>query len=260
MRELWRLRGVLLVAALAVGTLWWAATGELVMYINPQNTWFAVAMSVVALGACVARVATGPGEDGHVDHAHEPATAHEHDDLPASPARRAPILAGVAVAGLLGLAAVLLPPTTLSAATALQRDLTATQVGEAASVEAAENADAAVFARYTLVEWASLLGQTQDPVFYAGKPAELLGFVTPSPDSEDVFYVTRFLITHCAVDAQPVGVPVHLPGWQAQLSADDWVRVSGEFGSNADPSSSAAIALEPAEVTGVDEPADPYLY
>lgn len=264
MRELWRWRGVLLTAVLAIGTIWWAVTGELVMYINPQNSVFAVVMSVIALAFCVARVVLARRADDHGhDHADDADDADEHEDadaLPERTSRRVPIVTGVVLAGVLGLSAVLLPPTTLSAATALQRDVTATQVGEAASVEAAENADAAAFAHYTLVEWASLLSQTSDPGFYDGKPVEVLGFVTPSPDSDDVFYVTRFVITHCAVDAQPVGVPVYQPGWQSQLAADDWVQVAGEFDSNQSTTSSAAIALTPSEVTGVDEPSDPYLY
>ena len=111
-----------------------------------------------------------------------------------------------------------------------------------------------------MLEWSSLLAQTSDPAFYAGKPVDVIGFITPDPDADDVFYVSRFMITCCAVDAQPIGVPVYLPDWQAQFEADDWVEVTGEFVSNRSTESTAPIALDPAEVTGVDEPSDPYLY
>jgi len=156
---------------------------------------------------------------------------------------------------------VLLPPATLSAATASQRDITTAQSNlDAASLEDASSADGPTFSRYTVREWSSLLAQTTDPVFYAGKPVDVTGFITPDPVADDVFYVSRFAITCCAVDAQPLGVPVYLPDWRSQFAADDWVEVTGEFGANRSSTSSAVIALTPSEVIGVDEPSEPYLY
>jgi uncharacterized repeat protein (TIGR03943 family) len=252
-RELRRWRGVLLMAIISVGTVWLAITNRLVLYIHPRYLVFTVVMSVIALAFVVGRVIV-TGRHEHVDH------DDEDDDPDERPLQRGLSIAALVLSVALAAGALLLPPATLSSATATQRDITAQADTSVASLDDASAADAATFARYTVLEWSSLLAQTSDPGFYAGKPADVVGFITPDPDADDVFYVSRFSITCCAVDAQPVGVPVYLPDWESQFEADAWVEVTGEFRSNRSATSSAVIALDPAEVIGVDEPSDPYLY
>ena len=237
-------------AVISVGTVWLAVTN-----LDPARpaSILTVIMAVIALAFVVARViVTGRAADH--DHDHD-----DEDDADERPAQRALSIAALTLSVVLAIGALLLPPATLSAATASQRDITATQVDTtAASID--DDADSATYARYTVLEWSSLLAQTSDPGFYAGKPADLIGFITPDPDAADVFYVSRFSITCCAVDAQPIGVPVYLPDWQSRFDADDWVQVTGGFEANRSTTSSAVIALDPVEVTGVEEPSDPYLY
>jgi uncharacterized membrane protein YcgQ (UPF0703/DUF1980 family) len=76
-------------------------------------------------------------------------------------------------------------------------------------------------------DWASLLQQGAGPEFYAGKTAEITALSHLTGDPDNVFYVARFVVTHCVVDAQPVGVPVYRPGWQDEIPLDSWVGVSG---------------------------------
>jgi putative membrane protein len=260
-RELLRWRGVLLIGVISIGTVWLAITNQLVLYIHPRYLVFTAVMAFVALAFVVARVVISAPRDRAAGHDHD----HDHDEIDdivdGRPVPRGLSMAALVVAALLAAGAVLLPPATLSAATATQRDITATQADfSAATLEDASSADGPTFSRYTVLEWSSLLAQTSDPVFYSGKPVDVTGFITPDPAAEDVFYVSRFVLTCCAVDAQPVGVPVYLPDWQSQFAADDWVEVTGEFGANGSSTSSAVIALAPSEVTGVDEPSQPYLY
>ena len=83
----------------------------------------------------------------------------------------------------------------------------------------------------------------------------------PDPDDpQNVFYVARFVITCCAVDAQPVGVPVYQPGWQEQHPVDSWVQVAGRFAATPSAASAQPIAIVPTSVTSVDQPAEPYVY
>lgn len=262
--ELRRWRGVLLVGVISIATVWLAVTGQLGLYIHPRYLVFTVIMALVAIAFVVARVLLTSVQVHQHEHEHEhDDDDHEDDDdiTDARPLPRGLAIAALAVATALAAGALLLPPATLSAATATQRDITATQTNlGAASLEDASSADGPTFERYTVLEWSSLLAQTTDPVFYAGKPVDVVGFITPDPVADDVFYVSRFIITCCAVDAQPVGIPVYLPDWQSQFAADDWVEVTGEFSANRSGTSSAVIALAPSEVTGVDEPSEPYLY
>src|SRR5690606_27041095 len=77
-------------------------------------------------------------------------------------------------------------------------------------------------------DWANLLSQTNDAAFFAGKQVKLTGFVVADTDDE-VFFVSRFVLSCCAVDARPIGVPVYKPGWQDDYSPDQWIEVKGVF-------------------------------
>ena len=177
-------------------------------------------------------------------------------------ARGVVAIAAFATAGVTAALLLALPPATLSSETASQRDI----VGSSSSADAETFADAdaaptAAFAAFTVLEWSALLRQTQDPVFYDGKPVDVIGFITPDPaGSSDIFYVSRFKITCCAVDAAPSGIPVYYPDWQTEFAADNWVQVAGAIETNPSADSDQALAVLPASVTPIEEPGDPYLY
>ncbi|MEO7124166.1 MAG: TIGR03943 family protein, partial [Lacisediminihabitans sp.] len=100
-----------------------------------------------------------------------------------------------------------------------------------------------------------------DASFYAGKSVDVTGFITADKDDPgNIFYVSRFVITCCAVDAQPVGVPVYYPNWKSEFKSDGWVRVVGGFVTNPSKQSQQSIALVPEKVTKVSQPSEPYLY
>jgi len=240
--RLQRWRGVALVAAVAAVTVWLAASGQLVLYIHPRYIVFTVAMAVAALLLAVAAAIVVP-----------------RDDAPERPTRIGVVALGVSALFVLGVVA--LPPATLSAETAAQRDIAGGIAGTPAqSVDDAAGASAETFSNFTVVDWASLLRQTADPAFYDGKPVDVVGFVVPDPDAPDLFYVSRFVVTCCAVDAQPTGVPVYLPGWQDRFETDAWVQVTGEFASNPSPASAHPLAVAPQDVVTVEQPDEPYLF
>lgn len=114
---------------------------------------------------------------------------------------------------------------------------------------------------FTIKDWASLLGQVSSPDFFAGRSVDVVGFVTADQaDPENVYFVSRFIVTCCAVDAQPVGVPVHDPGWTSRLEENQWVHVVGPFTAAPDASSSTPSVVVPDRTEIVDEPADPYVH
>lgn len=242
-----RWRGVVLAAAAIVSTVWLAVTGQLILYIHPRYVVFTVVMALVAL---VLVVASFRLRRSHADD--EPQTRVQ---------RNLGITAGV-LASVIAVAMIVVPPATLTSSTVAQRDLNGSGVGaEVQSLDSATSASTASFATFTVRDWASLLRQTSDVGFYASKPVDVVGFVTKDADDPDnVFYVSRFVITCCAVDAQPVGVPVYLPGWKDTYPSDSWVKVAGSFFTNPSRTSAEPVVVVPDSVTAVGQPKDPYLF
>ncbi len=227
------------------------------LYIHPRYLVFTMVMAAVALGLCALRVALVVRASRRIA-----AVAHDDDDddpPPAGTGQRVLSIGALAVAALVALSMMVLPPATLSSATALQRDVGAGAA--AASGVTTASASTTETAHFSVLEWASLLRQTDQLSYFAGKPVDVTGFVTPDPtDPANVFFVTRFVITCCAVDAQPVGVPVYQPDWRSSWAPNTWLRVTGTFQADRSSSSSASIALVATGVKKVDEPHDPYLY
>ncbi|WP_233549150.1 TIGR03943 family putative permease subunit [Clavibacter lycopersici] len=257
--------GLVLLAACIVSTLWLTITGQLGLYIHPRYFVFTGIMAVVGLVATVAGFALRPAEA---------AEEHDHDhgsaalgDLAAEPAAgRAPLRARasrVAVAAVVTItvvAVLVLPPRTLTNSTVTQRALNSSSVASDAAPDQ-ELLGTSDFSTLSVKDWSQLLAQTTDPTFFTSKSVDITGFVSADPDDpDDVFYVTRFVVTCCAVDAQPVGVPVYQPGWKSTLQTDEWVEVTGPFASNPSAKSRQPLAVMPQTVTPVDQPADPYVY
>ncbi|MFT4029907.1 MAG: TIGR03943 family protein [Protaetiibacter sp.] len=244
-------RGLLLALVGIAAILWLAFSGQLVLYIHPRYVVFTVVMAIIAGVVAIAAAAflprAGEAEDGH-----------EHAPRPP---RRARWLTAGSIALILAATGVLLvvPPSTLTSSTVAQRELNA-------SATTADSGDGPALvtgdgSSFTVKDWAGLLRQGVDEDFLARAAPDVTGFVTPDPDDpENVFYVARFVVTCCAVDAQPVGVPVYLPGWRDEHPVDSWVRVTGRFAANPSATSMQSLVIDPASVTAIDQPADPYVY
>jgi putative membrane protein len=250
-----RWQGIVLVVAALVSTVWLAITNQLILYIHPRYIVFTVIMAALGLVLVIASFVSTP----HHDHDHD----HDHDD-DGRPSRVGTVISiGATVLTLvMAVGLVVVPPATLTTATADQRVINSTTVGAGTkTVSSAVSAPAGAFAKFTVLDWSSLLRQTSDASFYAGKSVDIVGFISKDTgDTANVFYVSRFVITCCAVDAQPVGVPVYLPNWQNGFKADQWVRVTGSFDTNPSSKSNQPIALVPTKTTPVEQPSEPYLY
>jgi uncharacterized repeat protein (TIGR03943 family) len=270
-RLLARWKGVVLSLIGVVSTLWLAATGRLGLYIHPRYFEFSVILAAVAAVLLICAFAIVPGaeeedgHDGHDGHGHADAGhdddhaedhLHEHD-----PRRRwragLAALGSLAVIACAAVALLVVPPAALTASTATQREVNTSAVDASVTAQA-PTGDTASF---TVRDWATLLRQGASEQFLAGRTATVSGFVTPdASDPENVFYVARFIVTCCAVDAQPVGVPIHQPGWADTYAEGEWLEVTGGFGANPSVTSAEAVVLEPDVVTPIDEPAMPYVY
>jgi uncharacterized repeat protein (TIGR03943 family) len=254
------LLGLAATIAVAATTVWLAVSGHLDLYINPRYDVFTVVLAGVAvIASVVALVAVVRGGDHGHDH-----DDHDHDhDVAAGavPRRRIGVLTGVvgAVAVVVvAVAMLVLPPTTLSARTAEQRSV------DAGSLTAAAGSDPVRLigggdvdtTGYGVKDWAALIRQTTDTSSLVGQRLTLTGFVTNAGSAR--FTLTRFVISCCAVDAQPVGIGVATT--DDVPSSGSWVKVTGALVANPDASASDRLVIRPSAVTPVHEPSDPYEY
>ncbi|MDH6237387.1 TIGR03943 family protein [Cryobacterium sp. CG_9.6] len=240
-----RWQGVLLSLVAVTATLWLGLSGQLGLYIHPRYFVFTLVMAAIGLVLVVAAFVKRRG----------------FDVVRTSRAETGLTLTGVVLLSVIMVATILVPPTTLTAATATQREVNSGGLLGIDEEDTAALIGTGDFEDLSVREWVSLLGQSSDPAFYADKTTQVVGFITPDEgDPDNVFYVARFVVTCCAVDAQPIGVPVYLPGWQGTYDVDDWVQVTGTLRLSPAAQGSDPLAIDPADITPVEQPSDPYVY
>lgn len=257
------------VLAVALCTLWLALVGHLDLYINPRYSVFTIVLAAVGVPASIAGlvvIARGYGHT-HGDEADEHDHEHEHGGRPGGAGRRTRIaLGGAAAIVTIGVtvAMLVLPPTTLSARTAQQRSVDSATLSNATGSEAAVSllgSEGVDTSQYGVKDWAALIRQTTDTTALVGKQVRLSGFVVPGEDGS--FTLTRFVISCCAVDAQPVGLGVVTDAGDRPDAVPDegqWVTVTGALAANPDQSADARIVIRAAKVTEIAQPKDPYEY
>ncbi|MFL2000703.1 MULTISPECIES: TIGR03943 family putative permease subunit [unclassified Microbacterium] len=248
--------GVGLASCLAVVTIALWLTGRLALYINPDSAWFAVGMAVLLLVGAVASFALPLGAEEDHGHDHGDGHAHAEDDDAPHPHPTARPVGAVALAGGLVASGVVVtmlvsPPASLSAELAMSRDVGAPPLFAGADViTLASSGDTGEFG---VGEWASVFATATNPDTFDGDAISLTGFVTPS-DNGSGFDLTRLVITHCVIDAQPATLPI--ASTAAVPDTGQWVTVTGTVRST----SSGALEITPDEVVAIDEPQDPYEY
>jgi uncharacterized repeat protein (TIGR03943 family) len=222
---------------------------QLTLYIHPRYVWFTVAFNAVSLLACAVGFVLTARRMGNGTVAGRVAWRPSFT---------------LVVAGLVLVAAYALPARTLSSETADQRsdNFNSTQLQPSGSGASGSNTLALFGAdtgRLGIADWVSAFNLKANTSFYVGKKVDVVGFVFhPKGTPKDVFYVSRFRVTCCAVDAKPIGVPVYSPGWQEKFEEDSWVHVVGGF-SETDQDISEPAIVTPQSVEPTDRPANPYV-
>jgi uncharacterized repeat protein (TIGR03943 family) len=117
----------------------------------------------------------------------------------------------------------------------------------------------------TLIEWVRTLNVYPEPDAYNGQTANVTGFVVhPETMADNYFVVTRFVITCCAADAYPVGLPVKLDGLpevsdRANFKVDQWVQVEGQMVTE-ELEGQRQLVIASSKITPIDRPKKPYDY
>jgi putative membrane protein len=154
-------------------------------------------------------------------------------------------------------AGVLVPARPLGVSTAAQRGIEAIPLGRIDDVP-----EFRVDVRpetLTIKDWVKTLQADPEPERVAGKPVRVIGFVYRDGRlPADWFLVARFVVQCCAVDAQPLGIPVRLVESQIPRSGS-WVSIAGEWEVASVRGERRAVVV-PTAVTLTEPPEQPYLY
>lgn len=254
--------GLGLAVVLSVLTLGLGITGRLTLYISPESIWFACAGAVVVLAGAIWSCTLPLGAEADHGHDHGGSSSDSDADSDAAPSaspRRTLALVGSVTAGIVAsgvvLVALVLPPASLSVELAMSRADAAGTLFAGADTPTLGVADTTTFG---VGEWSSVFATATRPEAYDGSSVTLTGFVTPGDAADDV-NLTRMVITHCVIDAQPAAVPLTIDAGQAgagQYSTGQWIEVTGTVTAGEDGS----LRVVPTSVVEIDEPGDPYEY
>lgn len=214
-------------------------TGALYFYIHPIYIVPSIATGFVllALAGVAGRTARAPS-DHRASHG-------------------APSWLGVGVLVLPLALGFLLPPQPLSVLSAAQRGV---ELGSLSGVEGPpEFTLGARPETYSIKDWVKALQADPEPGRHAGKPVRVVGFAYREDRlPRDWFLVARFVVKCCAVDAQPVGLPVRAAGGSLP-EPGRWVSVEGAWEvAEVDGQRRAVVAAT--TVAPTERPDQPYLY
>jgi putative membrane protein len=168
--------------------------------------------------------------------------------------------------------ALLIPPKILASDTALQRgiseSLPLTRI-EPQSWVMKKNPE-----ERSLLEWIRTLNAYPEPDAYIGQKAKVSGFVVHSLNlPENYFLIARFVLTCCAVDAYPVGIPVKIKEENREnYKQDTWLEIEGKMISETltisdqniditpNTKTKRKLILEASNIDKIPTPANPYEY
>ncbi|WP_322743534.1 TIGR03943 family putative permease subunit [Vasconcelosia minhoensis] len=112
----------------------------------------------------------------------------------------------------------------------------------------------------TIIDWVRQLNVYPEPDAYTNQDVRVQGFVIRPPDwPSDYLMISRFVLTCCAADAYPVGLPVKLTAPQADYKTDSWLEVTGKMATDT-LDGKRQLVIDPTQLTPIPEPKNPYQY
>lgn len=110
----------------------------------------------------------------------------------------------------------------------------------------------------SLIDWIRTLNLYPEPDAYTGQKVSVEGFIIHLPDLPDNYLnIARFVITCCAADAYPVGLPVKLTGNRSAYPPDKWFRVEGQMITET-LNNKRQLVIDSTKLTEIPTPANPY--
>jgi uncharacterized repeat protein (TIGR03943 family) len=112
----------------------------------------------------------------------------------------------------------------------------------------------------SLVDWVRTLSVYPEPDAYSGQPVKVTGFVIHPPElGEEYLLLARYIITCCAADAYPIGLPVKLPKNRSAYPSDSWLEVRGKMITETFDDR-RQLTIEAEEIAAIEQPKNPYEY
>ncbi|WP_346290088.1 TIGR03943 family putative permease subunit [Sphaerothrix gracilis] len=115
-------------------------------------------------------------------------------------------------------------------------------------------------AERSVIDWVRTINAYPEPDAYSDQAVNVSGFVIHPPDWPDNYLmVSRFVLTCCAADAYPVGLPVKLVGDRTAYEPDTWIEVQGTMMTET-LAERRQLVIDSASLTEIPEPDNPYEY
>ncbi|MCC5606561.1 TIGR03943 family protein [Nostoc sp. CHAB 5834] len=112
----------------------------------------------------------------------------------------------------------------------------------------------------SLVDWVRTVNVYPEPDSYTGQKVKVEGFVIHPPDiGKEYLFLARFVLTCCAADAYPVGLPVKLPNNQEAYSPDTWLEVEGQMVTE-NLAGKRQLTIAATSLKKIPQPQNPYSY
>jgi putative membrane protein len=225
-------------------------TGQLRLLIHPNYFALVLVSSIVLL-------VLGSIELFLVLTKNKPANSEPHITL-LSPRLASSLLLSIAIAGWL------ISPQVLTSETAIQRGLGETLPLTRLQPESFRTATKPE--ERSLIDWVRTINAYPEPDAYSGQPAKISGFVVYSQQLPDNYVLlSRFIITCCAVDAYPIGIPVKLDISRTSYPQDTWLEVTGTMNSETlilseTKETKRQLVLAATSIEKIPTPPDPYSY
>lgn len=243
-------------------------TGKILLLLHPDYTWLSHLAAIVLLLLVLFTLYKIRVDKVWVARSNQPVTQAASDArkesghmtlLPSN--LSSAVLLGVAIFGLI------YTPRAFESETAMQRGISETLTLTRAQPRRFVRAVASE--KRTIIDWIRLVNVYPEPDAYEDEPVEVTGFVIhPEGWSADYLMISRFVLTCCAADAYPVGIPVVLNGSGSSSGelggrelypVDGWLKITGKMTTRT-LDDRRQVAIIPTQITPIEEPKNPYEY
>jgi uncharacterized repeat protein (TIGR03943 family) len=111
-----------------------------------------------------------------------------------------------------------------------------------------------------LVDWVRTVSVYPEPDSYTGQKVKVQGFVIHPPDTgKEYLFLAKFVLTCCAADAYPLGLPVKLKENRDSFPPDSWLEIEGQMTTET-LAGKRQLTIAANTIKKIPQPKNPYSY